>query len=665
MTTHSETGTADSLENLVTLVATQLMAVDAATSAKVSQEVLGELVSSFGVDVSFLRYNDHSVRATRLIAEWPPHHRDPDPLELIYFSDADPVFAAAEQAKKPLFFRPEPVSEDDYQRLVEEGTGMALTSMASVPLLSGDTTTGCLGFIKFGIKDWSPEETNALKAIASLFAQVQARVVAEDRLRYLAEHDDLTGLCNRRALLAHLDERLQIGRPGPVATLFLDLDRLKAINDYLGHNAGDWFIKACAERLGEETTDADMIARLGGDEFVVVPAEPMDAKAAEGLAEHFQRLLSERVAIGSEMLTRTVSVGVALGVPGSDTTTDLLRWADQAVLNAKNAGGNKIVVFNEDMMLKSEFRNDIELHLQGAIETGSLILHYQPEVDMRTGDILGIEALVRWQHPTRGLLYPDSFIPVAESVNLAGELGRWVMRAGCEQFSRWQAQGIGTNAVLRLNVSPVQLVAEGFVESVADTITEFDLDGRSVCLEITESVVVQDIETTGITLAGLKEVGVRVAIDDFGTGYSALTHLKSLPVDTLKIDKGFVLDLGTNPEDLAIVRAIIGLAEAFDLELVAEGVETPTAAMALLQHGCHRAQGFLLSRPLPGEAMAELLAKKVIPVDFSAPNRGSGTVQQFDAAETAGRAAHHDDLRGAVGQLTLGRPVGIVGHGPK
>lgn len=624
MTTHSEPETAgNSLENLVTHVATQLMAVDAATSAAVSQQVLGELVTSFGVDVSFLRYNDHTIRATKLIAEWPvrPVIPDPDPLGIVYFADADPVFAAAEHAKEPVFFTPEPIPEDEYQRLVEEGTGMALTSMASVPLLSADTTTGCLGFIKFGIKTWSPEELNALKAIASLFAQVQARVVAEDQLRYLAEHDDLTGLHNRRALLAYLDDRLRAGREGPVSALFLDLDRLKAINDYLGHHAGDWFIQAFAERLREETGEGDLIARLGGDEFVVIPAAPMDADAALALAHRLQAVLRDRVTIGGEMLTRTVSAGVALGVPGRDTTSDLLRRADQAVLNAKNAGGNKIAVFTDEMSLKSEFRNDIELHLQNVIDAGTLILHYLPEVDMRTGEILATEALVRWQHPTRGLLLPDSFINVAESINLAGELGRWVMRAACSEFSGWQARGIAKNAVIRINVSPVQLVTDGFVESVADTIAEFNLDAKSVCLEITESVVVQDIETTRITLAGLKDVGVQVAIDDFGTGYSVLTHLKSLPVDTLKIDKGFVLDLGTNPEDLAIVRAIIALAEAFNLELVAEGVEQPSAAVTLLQHGCHRAQGFLLSRPVPGDVMAELFAKKIIPVDFSAQSR--------------------------------------------
>ncbi len=347
----------------------------------------------------------------------------------------------------------------------------------------------------------------------------------------------------------------------------------------------------------------------------------MDADSAEALAYRLQSTLCERVAIDGEMLTRTVSIGVALGVPGRDTTSDLLRRADQAVLTAKNSGGNKVAVFSDDMSMESELRNDIELHLQSVIEDGSLLLHYLPEVDMRTGEILAAEALVRWEHPTRGLLSPASFIGVAESINLAGELGRWVMRSACAEFARWRSRGVGLDAVLRINVSPVQLVTDGFVESVAGIISEFGLQRGSVCLEITESVVVQDIETTRITLAALKEAGLQVAIDDFGTGYSVLSHLKSLPVDTLKIDRGFVRDLGSNPGDLAIVRAIIALAEAFGLQLVAEGVETEKAAVTLLRHGCYRAQGFLLSRPVVGETMEALLAVGRIPVDFSTAPR--------------------------------------------
>ena len=618
----SDTNVPRSLDLVVTAVATQLMAANAATSVRVSQHVLADLVDYFDVDVSFLRYNDHNIRASMLIAEWPirPDIPDPDPLAVVYFADADPVFAQSEHGKKPMVFRPEPAT-DEYQRRIEEGRHVPATSMAAAPLVSGDVTTGVLGFVKFGDREWKPEELNALEAIASLFAQVQARVEAEEQLRFLAEHDDLTGLHNRRALLAHLDARLAAEQPGPVSALFFDLDRMKAINDYLGHTAGDWFIKVLAERLRAVAKGPNMIARLGGDEFVVVPAAPMDAGAAETLAYEIQSKLRERVAIGGELLTRTASIGVALGVPGRDTTSDLLRRADQAVLTAKGAGGNQIATFSDDMSLNSELRNDLELHLQNVIDTGALVLHYLPEVDMRTGEILATEALVRLQHPTRGLLSPDAFIGVAESINLAGELGRWVMRNACAEFANWRSHGVGHDAVLRVNVSPVQLVTDGFVESVADIIDEFGLDRGSLCLEITESVVVQDIETTRITLAGLKEVGVQVAIDDFGTGYSVLSLLKSLPVDTLKIDKGFVRELGSNPGDLAIVRAIIALAEAFGLQLVAEGVETETAAITLLRHGCYRAQGFLLSRPVAGGAMESLLAKRRIPVHFSAAQR--------------------------------------------
>jgi EAL domain-containing protein (putative c-di-GMP-specific phosphodiesterase class I) len=307
-----------------------------------------------------------------------------------------------------------------------------------------------------------------------------------------------------------------------------------------------------------------------------------------------------------------------VGRPGRDDTADLLRRADEAALTAKRAGGNQVAVCTDDISHNVVFRNDIELHLQAGIDSDALVLHYLPEVDLLTGVILGAEALVRWRHPTRGLLLPDSFIGVAESTNLAGELGRWVMRSACAEFSRWQSHGVGRNVTLRINVSPQQLVIPDFVRSVADIIDEFGIDGGSVCLEITERAVVHDIETTRKTLSELKEVGVQIAIDDFGTGYAVLSHLKSLPVDMLKIDTGFVRDLGTNAGDLAIIRAIIGLAEAFGLQLVAEGVETPAAALTLMQHGCHRAQGFLLSRPVPGNAMEALLAMRWMPMPFLA-----------------------------------------------
>jgi diguanylate cyclase (GGDEF)-like protein len=609
-----------SLDDLVTAAAAELMAATTGNSAAVSERVLADLVGHFGVDFGFLRHNDHTIHATVLVAGWPPREEvpDPDPIGVVYFADADSVFARAETMTEPDVLRPDPANSD-YQHNIEEGTGVPASSLACVPLLSGDVTTGTLGFVKFGDREWIPEELNALQAIATLFAQLQARIVAEERVHYLAEHDDLTGLLNRRVLIAHLDDRLAEGQPGPVSILFLDLDRLKVVNDHLGHNVGDRFITAFAELLRESVDVPSVVARFGGDEFVVVPTAPMDAKDAETLAQRLQNRLHKQIVIDGEMLTRTVSVGVAVSDPGRDSTSDLLRQADQAAVSAKTSGGSQVATFSPEMSRTARIRNDIELHMEETIDSGNgaLVLHYLPEFDMHTGEVLGTEALVRWQHPTLGLLMPDSFIGVAESINLAGKLGRLVMRAACAQFSQWRSRGVGHDAVLRVNVSPVQLVADGIIDTVAATLDEFGLDPNAVCLEITESVVVQDIDATRKTLFGLKEIGVQIAIDDFGTGYSVLTYLKSLPVDTLKIDRGFVRDLGTNTSDLAIVQSILALAHAFELDVVAEGVETVRAAKTLLDLGCYRAQGFLLSRPLDNVAMESLLARRVVPMDFS------------------------------------------------
>ena len=608
-----------SLDDLVTAAAAELMAATAGNSAAISQRVLRDLVSHLGVDTGFLRHNDHAIHATVLVAEWPPRENvpDPDPIGVVYFADADSVFARAENLKAPYIMRPEPPNAD-YQRRIEEGTAIPVVSMASVPLLSGDLTTGTMGFIKFGDREWLSEELNALQAIATLFAQLQARIVAEERVRYLAEHDDLTGLLNRRALIAHLDERLAEGRAGQVAILFLDLDRFKVVNEHLGQHAGDRFIKGFAEFLREAADVSSVTARLGGDEFVVVPAAPMDIESALAFAHWLRAQVEKQVVIDGEKLSRSVSVGVATGVPGSDSTSGLLRRADQAARSAKHSGGAKVAAFNAEMSDREMIRNDIELDLEASTDSDSsaLVLHYLPEFGMRTGEILGTEALVRWQHPTRGLLMPDSFIGLVESINLAGKLGRLVMRSACAQFGLWRSRGLGRDAVLRVNVSPMQLVANNIVETVAATLDEFAIDPRAVCLEITERVVVQEIDTTRRTLARLKDIGVQIAIDDFGTGYSALTYLKSLPVDILKIDRAFVRDLGTSASDLAIVRAIVDLAHALGLEVVAEGVETATAARALLDLGCHRAQGFLLSRPLDSVAMESLFARPAVPMDF-------------------------------------------------
>jgi diguanylate cyclase len=612
------------LDVVVSSVAAQLMEANTFTATTVSEQVLARLVNLFDADTGFLRHNDQTIGTSKLIVEWPPRPNRPNPdlLPIVHFTSAGDVFAPCAHGKEPLVIQPtEPVvirppasTNYAYKAFRREITGkrrIATPSVAAAPLVSKAVTTGVLGFVNFrGSRKWTKEEVGTLGAVASLFAQFQARTAAEEKLRYLAEHDELTGLHNRRSLIAHLSDRLAAGHPGPVAVFYLDLDRLKSINDYYGHGAGDFYLQVFAERLQGSMRGLGTIGRMGGDEFLVIPDRAMLTETAESLAHRLQTTLRGPLKIGEEVITPSVSIGMAAGRPGRDDTADLLRRADEATLTAKRAGGNQVAACTDDISRNVVFRNDIELHLQAGIDSDALLLHYLPEVDLLTGVILGTEALVRWRHPTRGLLLPDSFIGVAESTNLARELGLWVMRSACAEFSRWRSHGVGRDITLRINVSPRQLVTPGFVRTVADTIDEFGINADSVCLEITERALVGDIETTRRTLAKLKEVGVQIAIDDFGTGYAVLSHLKSLPVDTLKIDAGFVRDLDTNTSDLAIVRSILVLAEAFGLQLVAEGVETPAAAMTLIELGCHRAQGFLFSRPVAGDAMESLLSRR-------------------------------------------------------
>ena len=586
------------------------MGVDAATVREAYLSVLRQLVDYLGIDFSFLRHHDFDARATRLTAEWPPRLSvpDPDPLAVVYFDEADSVFAMAETLSEPAVFRPDP-EQEDYRRRVETASGLSATSMAVVPLLHSERTTGILGFIKVGDRSWSQAELNALKAIAALLSQLQARVSAEEQIRFSALHDGLTSLPNRTALTQHLRDRLDPSMPGPVAVLHIDLDRTKALNDFLGHLAGDQYLQAVAGRLQAFVDElASLAARLSGDEFVVVLAGPCSHRVATDRARTIAGSIQAPVTLGVERIGRSASIGIAFGVPGTHTADSLLRQAGQAALVAKRAGGHHISLFTDEMHAQSELRNDVEIHLRDAIAGDSLTLHFQPEVDLVTGRITAVEALVRWRHPTRGLLPPSAFIPVAEETNLAGELGRWVLDHACRTLAAWQRDIPGLDIVMRVNISPVQLVTTGFAATVASALDEFSIAGCNLCLEITEVAVVQDLSRTRVTLRELRDLGVQVAIDDFGTGYSSLSHLKELPVDALKIDRAFVTDLGSGAtDDLAIVQSIIGLAHAFGLSIIAEGVETESARSTLVALGCTRAQGYLFSEPVPAEDAQALL----------------------------------------------------------
>lgn len=356
---------ADRFLCIIAQVVTQMMGASAFSAARVCEGLLAQLVEHFEADAAFLRHNNHRLRSSMLIAQWPP--RDPvldqDPLSMIYFADADVV--VSEDLKAPT------VIAADASQLGHAGGPAAEHGRASfvaiAPLVWGTATTGAIGLTKSGDKRWAPEELDALGVVALLFAQLQARIAAESRLHRLAEHDELTGLHNRRALTAEIRRRLRVGRPGPVAALYIDLDRLKTINDHLGHAAGDVVIRTCAQRLSAKVSRHGKIARVGGDEFVVIPNRAMSAEAAEALAHTLRTAMCNPVCVGGELITRTVSIGVAVGMPGVDTSDDLLRRADHAALVVKRKGGNAVAVFNRDISLPGASRNERCNRVQGLL----------------------------------------------------------------------------------------------------------------------------------------------------------------------------------------------------------------------------------------------------------------------------------------------------------
>jgi diguanylate cyclase (GGDEF)-like protein len=606
------------LDELVTSTATDLMGVTSADLHIAYRALLRRLVDYLAVDVSFLREHDHVERTSTLVAEWPPRSLvpDPDPLGVVGF-DSDSTFAATEFLSTIVITRPGS-ENDNCQEKVRHGSGDSGVCLATIPLLSGPTTVGVLGFINFGDRDWNDAEINALRAVAALLAQLQGRVSAEGQLRHMAYHDELTGLANRRALTDHLADRLAPGRVDAVSIIFMDVDRLKALNSFLGHAAGDQYLQTLALRLMQGAGDGDLLGRLGGDEFVLVIAGCGDERAARAMAETLRQIAGRPIQVGGEEVSRAISLGVAMGFPGHTTVSELMNQADQAMLKSKARGGNEISVFTAEMRRENEIRTDIELHLGAAIADGSLILQYQPEINLANGHILGVEALVRWPHPNLGLLHPHSFIDIVDTTNLSGELSRWVIETGCRQLKEWHRRFPKRTLGLSVNVSPAQLITADFARTVSDILDDCRLDGKHLTLEITEHALTSDTDQSRVTLRGLRDIGVKVAIDDFGTGYSSLAQLKSLPVDTLKIDRGFVVDLGVNPDDLAIVTSIIGLAESFGLQVVAEGVESVLAAETLVELGCKRAQGFLFAEPCSASEI-ELALRSTATAPYFAP----------------------------------------------
>jgi diguanylate cyclase (GGDEF)-like protein/PAS domain S-box-containing protein len=430
------------------------------------------------------------------------------------------------------------------------------------------------------------------------------------KMSYLAQHDSLTDLPNRVLLNDRLVEATTLSRrhQRKVAILYLDLDRFKHINDSLGHIVGDHLLQSVARRLSACVRSSDTVSRQGGDEFVILLWEVRHAEDAAVTADKILHALRQSHFIDGHELHVTGTIGiVTYPEDGMDAET-LMKNADVAMYHAKECGRDNYKFFKASMNVRALERRSVEGDLRHAVERGELLLHYQPKFDLRTSAMSGVEALIRWRHPERGLLAPVQFIPIAEECGLIVPIGRWVIREACRQARAWQAAGLPPTCTA-VNISPVELRAADFASSLRAILKASGLEPRYLELELTETFLLQDSGATLETLRELKEIGVLLALDDFGTGYSSLTNLKRFPIDNLKIDRSFVRAMTTDADDAGIVTAVIGMGKNLHMSVVAEGVETREQLEFLQEHNCPQGQGFYCGRPLPAAELGQLLAR--------------------------------------------------------
>ena len=427
-------------------------------------------------------------------------------------------------------------------------------------------------------------------------------------MRHLAHHDFLTDLPNRVLLNDRIAQAITLAERNRVqiAVMYMDLDRFKTVNDSLGHSVGDRLLQEVARRLRGAMRSSDTVSRQGGDEFVILMPDVADPAAVAHGAQKILDAVSKPYTIDGHELVTTPSLGISVyPTDGRDVET-LLKNADAAMYHAKESGRNNYQFFTHDMNARAVERLSLERSLRRAIERSELRLHYQPQYEVGSGRIVGMEALIRWEHPELGLLLPGRFMPLAEESGLILPIGEWVLNEACRQSREWQDQGLQAVRIA-VNISALQFSSIGFAATVEAALRSANLEARHLELEVTESVIMQGAERVTDSLEQLKTLGLELAIDDFGTGYSSLSYLKRFPIDKLKIDRSFVRDITTDKDDAAITSAIIALTHNLGLRAIAEGVETREQYEFLEREGCDEVQGFLFSKPLPAAQCVDLL----------------------------------------------------------
>lgn len=458
--------------------------------------------------------------------------------------------------------------------------------------------------------------------ISGTIQDISERKKAEEQIQHLALHDGLTGLPNRLLFEEQVDKALAAAQrlDQKLATLFFDLDRFKNINDSLGHHVGDALLKEVAKRVthclrksdymvrGAMETSDNTMARMGGDEFTVLLPNLSHAEDAARVARRIMEALAIPFQIGGGEVFVSASIGIALyPIDGSDVAT-LIKNSDAAMYHAKNEGRNNYQFFTESMNKEAAAKLSLENDLRKAVSEEQLVLYYQPQIDIATRNIFGVEALIRWRHPQRGLVPPVEFIPLAEERGLIVAISEWVLRTACAQAQAWHQSGL-RKITVAVNMASPSFKQENLLQVVTDALEGSGLEAKYLELEVTESIMVHDMKTVLPTLKALKDIGIHLSIDDFGTGYSSLSYLQHFPIDALKIDQTFVSDIDEN-RGSAIVQAIIAMSASLNLTVIAEGVETESQAKFLLENGCHKMQGYLFSRPLPVDEMTRLLQQQ-------------------------------------------------------
>ena len=457
------------------------------------------------------------------------------------------------------------------------------------------------------VKNSSGEITNYI----ALFSDITERKASFEQIKHLAHYDALTNLPNRSLLNERLDSAIAAGKRNnrKVAVLFLDLDRFKNINDSLGHFAGDLLLQAVANRLKRCIRGMDTVARLGGDEFVVVLNGIREASDAAHVAQKILESMTESIRIEGQEIVTTPSIGISIYPDDGQTHAALIKNADAAMYHAKDLGRGNFQFFTENMNARAFELLSFESDLKLALKRGEFSLHFQPQIDLSSGKIVGMEALLRWLHPERGFVPPSTFIPVAEECGAIVAIGEWVIRSACRQNRIWQQAGLPA-VPIAVNLSAIQFRQSNIVDTLSRILEETGLPPSLLEIEMTERIIMQDADSTIGTLRAIKKMGLMLSIDDFGTGYSSLSYLRRFPIDKLKIDRSFVRDIATNQDDAAIIRTIITMGHSLRMKVIAEGVETPGQLAFLKQEGCDEAQGYHFSRPVPAEEFEPLLRRK-------------------------------------------------------